>query len=70
MTPQEELELETSLRNTLGKILAEQITRMLVDVKRNHEESKRLNDQRYENGVERLTRIEMKLDEIKKEIEK
>ena len=51
-----------SMGEGMGKALKE----VTEEVKKENEAKQRLIDQRYENTVERLTRIETKLDELLK----
>jgi len=50
----------------MGETFGNEFGKIITMMKTQIEENKRLQDQRYENTVERLTRIEFKLDELKK----
>ena len=51
-------------KKVFGDVMGDQIGRVLRETKDRYEDAKRLNDQRYENTVERLTKIDTKLDQI------
>lgn len=60
----EDKELEEMMVKEMGKAFGMEIKKAFDDLSKRYEEQKRLQDQRYENTVERLTRIETKIDSL------